>query len=424
MDNSKDNPQIDLKDCLNNLEEIKNGCLERSGSVRIDPLARRNASPMSRSHRHSSQNLAAVGQTNSPYNNVNNFQFVNSTHQKRSQSPYSINNAYLSPPPSDGHWRRTNSDSALHQSTLLSTNQTLDVNHLIGQQAFNSNNGSPRRSPAMVIDNSANVNFTNSACSNSNGNAANWDSSKDITNVADKFLLSASLPDQHHRPRSCEVPGINIYPSQDENNLESGHHHIPISSNTGSLPDLTNLHFPVPLHAIDSEEQAVLSNGVQSNMISVAPNSPYSNGPDSPFSPGSSHNSNLSPPPPCNMMGNYSSSSNQSPGRQSSPGPSPSPTSSRRRAHHNVNNLVIGNHRHQQQQQQQPLQAQSQVCYTQQHTPPQPHIPPRVPSYLSETNQQYHNRYKSPPRITVEVTQPSRLLTSFSTNKYQQPLSF
>lgn len=260
----------------------------------------------------------------------------------------------------------------------------------------NANNSSPRRSPAMLIDNSVNNVYENS--SEPNGNSNQWNM-REITDNTDKFLLSASLPDQQLRPRSCEVPGINIYPSQDENNSSDSivnHHHIPISSNTGSLPDLTNLHFPVPLHTpIDVEDQ---NSAPQNNIIKMntSPNSTYSNGSDSPFSPMSPHNSNLSPPPPCNMMGNYTSPpSNQSPRRQGSPGPSPSPTASRRRAHHNINNLVIGNHRHQAQ------SAQSQVCYSQQHSPI--HIPARAPNYLNETNQ--HCSYNSAPRITVEVTQ-------------------
>lgn len=285
-------------------------------------------------------------------------------------------------------------------------------------------NTSPRRSLAMMIDNNNqpvnNLVFTSTG-NEMNGNAANWDMScRTIANSAsDKFLLSASLPDQQLRPRSCEVPGINIYPSADENNSSdsiANHHHIPISSNTGSLPDLTNLHFPVPLNSpIDAEEQ---NGALQGNMMKMntntSPNSPYSNGSDSPFSPTSPNNSNLSPPPPCNVMGNYATQNNQSPRRQTSPGPSPSPTASRRRAHHNVNNLVIGNHRHQPHQTQvcsfpPPPQQQQQ----QQHRPI--HIPAQAPNYLNETSQQYS--YKSPPRITVEVT----LIIFFSPLLFSSP---
>uniref|UniRef100_A0A671K4Q5 CREB regulated transcription coactivator 3 n=1 Tax=Sinocyclocheilus anshuiensis TaxID=1608454 RepID=A0A671K4Q5_9TELE len=47
------------------------------------------------------------------------------------------------------------------------------------------------------------------------------------------------------RPKSCEVPGINIFPSPEQN---AGLSHYQGTLNTGgSLPDLSNLHFPSPL---------------------------------------------------------------------------------------------------------------------------------------------------------------------------------
>ncbi|KAH0625777.1 hypothetical protein JD844_034021 [Phrynosoma platyrhinos] len=55
------------------------------------------------------------------------------------------------------------------------------------------------------------------------------------------------------RPKSCEVPGINIFPSADQENTTTL---IPAAHNTGgSLPDLTNIHFPSPLPTpLDPEE--------------------------------------------------------------------------------------------------------------------------------------------------------------------------
>ncbi|MGH0157945.1 UNVERIFIED_CONTAM: hypothetical protein FKN15_034410 [Acipenser sinensis] len=47
------------------------------------------------------------------------------------------------------------------------------------------------------------------------------------------------------RPKSCEVPGINIFPSPEQHSSSAL---IPTALNTGgSLPDLTSLHFPSPL---------------------------------------------------------------------------------------------------------------------------------------------------------------------------------
>ncbi|KPM06517.1 CREB-regulated transcription coactivator-like protein [Sarcoptes scabiei] len=363
---------IDLKSALNSLQEIKN-------EVRSDHC-RRNTSPNYRSpNRNNSSYMFSSINSNRIHSVLNNgqLQSQNYSSTKRSQSPYSMvnENAYLSPPSADNLWRRTNSDSALHHSLLISetNHQNIDgLEHLIANNFNNGNqnasspqnsscNNSPGQTPSMMVDNSDTTTemiFTNSS---ENTNSINWAVSQTLNNDSEKFLLSTSLPNQQHlRPRSCEVPGINIYPIQDDQNSTelSNNHHIPISSNTGSLPDLTNLHFPVPLNVpIDGDDQTILimkMNSNHSNGHSNVNNSPYSNGPDSPYSPTSSHNSNLSPPPPCNKLNHQSINSNdhhnhrnQSPNRrQNSPGPSPSPTASRRRAHQNaINNMVIGGHR-------------------------------------------------------------------------------
>ncbi|KAJ7307305.1 hypothetical protein JRQ81_009311 [Phrynocephalus forsythii] len=67
------------------------------------------------------------------------------------------------------------------------------------------------------------------------------DENRQLLKPWDTKKLSSSSP----RPRSCEVPGIHIFPSPDQPaNLPL----IPAALNTGgSLPDLTNLHFPSPL---------------------------------------------------------------------------------------------------------------------------------------------------------------------------------
>ncbi|CAH0550144.1 unnamed protein product [Brassicogethes aeneus] len=117
-------------------------------------------------------------------------------HERRlDTSPYS-SGTFLSPPP-DTSWRRTNSDSALHQSAMQGMNS-------------DRNDSSSR----MWMGNSMNG------------------------------------PDRNDgRPKSsCEVPrvpGIHIYPSAHE----PGMIQIPIGNNTGSLPDLTNVDFSSPIHA-------------------------------------------------------------------------------------------------------------------------------------------------------------------------------
>ncbi|XP_069758516.1 CREB-regulated transcription coactivator 3 isoform X2 [Narcine bancroftii] len=168
-------------------------------------------------------------------------------------SPYG--SVYLSPPP-DTSWRRrippwdgeekppglrlisalsrTNSDSALHTSALNPSPQDAFVG---GSQAFQQQD---RR----------HVNHYNEM--DSIGEVFSFP----VPTVEDNLLkLNKPLPKQlweakkvqslSLRPKSCEVPGISIYPSPDQN---AGLSHFQGSLNTGgSLPDLTNLHFPSPL---------------------------------------------------------------------------------------------------------------------------------------------------------------------------------
>ncbi|XP_031833631.1 CREB-regulated transcription coactivator isoform X4 [Nomia melanderi] len=140
---------------------------------------------------------------------------------------------YLSPPSPD-NWRRANSDSALHQSANEACQSATTIPHRRDQHAM-SGSGSDNR-------------------------------------------------DLHHglieRPRSsCEmprVPGINIYPSSQPPGQQ-----IPIGNNTGSLPDLSNVHFPPPLHTpLDQEDHTSstpFSNGVAlENSTSTSQQDPQS----------------------------------------------------------------------------------------------------------------------------------------------------
>ncbi|XP_012054601.1 PREDICTED: CREB-regulated transcription coactivator 1 [Atta cephalotes] len=171
---------IDLKTALSNLEEMQHNAMyrsdNRSRSMGVGPMRSR---PMEKRH------------DTSPYSGV----------------------PYLSPPPPDT-WRRTNSDSALHQSANEACQSTSAIPHRRGSDAYQ-----------HAMTGSGNDNR-----------------------------------DSHHsfieRPRSsCEmprVPGINIYPSSQPPGQQ-----IPIGNNTGSLPDLSNVHFPSPLHTpLDQEDHS------------------------------------------------------------------------------------------------------------------------------------------------------------------------
>ncbi|CAH1393563.1 unnamed protein product [Nezara viridula] len=120
-------------------------------------------------------------------------------------SPYS--GSYLSPP-LDTTWRRTHSDSSLHTSSHENNSHRRGVNECHTQ----------------VND--------------------------DYESMKRSFSCNPEA-----RPRSAldmpRVPGISIYPSQQE----PGAIQIPIANNTGSLPDLSNFHIPSPLDVpIDQEE--------------------------------------------------------------------------------------------------------------------------------------------------------------------------
>ncbi|XP_032073437.1 CREB-regulated transcription coactivator 1 isoform X4 [Thamnophis elegans] len=131
---------------------------------------------------------------------------------------------YLSPP-SDTSWRRTNSDSALHQSTMAPT-QTEPFS--AGSQDMQQKRVLLLTVPGMEEDPSE---------TEKNLSKQGWDTKKTGSS----------------RPKSCEVPGINIFPSADQENTTAL---IPAAHNTGgSLPDLTNIHFPSPLPTpLDPEE--------------------------------------------------------------------------------------------------------------------------------------------------------------------------
>ncbi|XP_078211907.1 CREB-regulated transcription coactivator 2 isoform X5 [Callithrix jacchus] len=147
-------------------------------------------------------------------------------------SPYSP--AYLSPPP-ESSWRRTSSDSALHTSVMNPSPQDTY----------------PGSTPPSILP-------------SRRGGILDGEMDPKVPAIEenlldDKHLLkpwdAKKLSSSSSRPRSCEVPGINIFPSPDQ---PANVPVLPPAMNTGgSLPDLTNLHFPPPLPTpLDPEETA------------------------------------------------------------------------------------------------------------------------------------------------------------------------
>uniref|UniRef100_A0A8C5UKC9 CREB regulated transcription coactivator 1 n=1 Tax=Microcebus murinus TaxID=30608 RepID=A0A8C5UKC9_MICMU len=148
---------------------------------------------------------------------------------------------YLSPP-ADTSWRRTNSDSALHQSTMAPTQP----------ESFTGGSQDAHQKRVLLLT---------------------VPGMEETTSEADKTLSKQAWDAKKtgSRPKSCEVPGINIFPSADQ---ESTAALIPATHNTGgSLPDLTNIHFPSPLPTpLDPEEPpfpALSSSGSTGNLAAT-----------------------------------------------------------------------------------------------------------------------------------------------------------
>ncbi|KAA8589456.1 hypothetical protein FQN60_012821, partial [Etheostoma spectabile] len=150
----------------------------------------------------------------------------------RQISFYSV---YLSPPP-DTSWRRTNSDSALHQSAMNPKPQEVFAG------------GSQELQPKRVL--LLTVPGTENSESNADKDAQEqlWDGEKDDSS----------------KPNTCDVPGINIFPSPDQ---ELNPSVLPAAHNTGgSLPDLTNIQFPPPLSTpLDPEDTVAFPSLSSSN---------------------------------------------------------------------------------------------------------------------------------------------------------------
>ncbi|XP_073424679.1 CREB-regulated transcription coactivator 3 isoform X1 [Dendrobates tinctorius] len=190
-------------------------------------------------------------------------------------SPYG--SVYLSPPP-DNNWRRqhatwseekrpgfrllsalnrTNSDSALHTSASSTKPQDPFMG---GNQHAVRVPRPPQRNTSLhegEIDNFGEVfPFPN---------ALTEESILNVSKPMPKQLWEAKkAQSMASRPRSCEVPGIKVFPSSDPN---AGLSHFQGNLNTGgSLPDLTNLHFPSPLPTpLDPDETPYGSMGAENS---------------------------------------------------------------------------------------------------------------------------------------------------------------
>ncbi|KAL7405876.1 hypothetical protein ABVT39_009093 [Epinephelus coioides] len=148
---------------------------------------------------------------------------------------------------------RTNSDSALHTSTMNPNPQDpFGMNQQMGR-------GPPQRNGWHAAS-------VNEAEVDSSGNVFSFPT---LTNEENLIGVSKPLPKQlweakkvqslASRPKSCEVPGINIFPSPEQTLGLSQYQGL--LNTGGSLPDLSNLHFTSPLSTpLDPEDNGGYSN--------------------------------------------------------------------------------------------------------------------------------------------------------------------
>ncbi|CAD7679359.1 unnamed protein product [Nyctereutes procyonoides] len=118
----------------------------------------------------------------------------------------------------------TNSDSALHQSTMTPTQP----------EPFTGGSQDAHQKRVLLVT---------------------VPGMEETTSETDKNLSKQAWGTEKtgSGPKSCEVPGINIFPSADQENTTAL---IPATHNTGGpLPDLTTIYFPSPLPTpLDPEE--------------------------------------------------------------------------------------------------------------------------------------------------------------------------
>ncbi|CAL8367298.1 unnamed protein product [Boreogadus saida] len=150
---------------------------------------------------------------------------------------------YLSPPP-DTSWRRTNSDSALHQSTLAPAGQ--QAVFLGGSQELQ-----PKRVLLLPVPGPEDMKQE----ADEEGEES-WDCKKNSVS----------------RSKHCKVPGINIFPSPDQ---ERSNSLIPAPHNTGgSLPDLSNIQFlpplPTPLDGDDGGASPLATSNSMGNLAAAS----------------------------------------------------------------------------------------------------------------------------------------------------------
>ncbi|XP_078027431.1 CREB-regulated transcription coactivator 2 isoform X3 [Epinephelus lanceolatus] len=174
-------------------------------------------------------------------------------------SPY--NSAYLSPPP-DPSWRRNWSGNFPGDKSQLFRLPTTALNRTNSDSALHTSVMNPPTGDPFTTGGPTLTPQGNRRTGQSDGEGRRmfpYPVPPIEENMLDEGKLlkpwdTKKLPLLTSRPKSCEVPGINIFTSPEQPSTPA--HGVPSALNTGgSLPDLSSLHFPSPLPTpLDQDE--------------------------------------------------------------------------------------------------------------------------------------------------------------------------
>ncbi|XP_076592798.1 CREB-regulated transcription coactivator 2 isoform X3 [Chaetodon auriga] len=178
-------------------------------------------------------------------------------------SPY--NSAYLSPPP-DPSWRRNWSGNFPGDKSQLFRLPTTALNRTNSDSALHTSVMNPSTGDPFTTGGPTLTPQSSRRSGQSDGEGRRmfpYPVPPIEENVLDEGKLlkpwdTKKLPLLSSRPKSCEVPGINIFTSPEQPSTPA--HGVPSALNTGgSLPDLSSLHFPSPLPTpLDQDEPGYL----------------------------------------------------------------------------------------------------------------------------------------------------------------------
>ncbi|XP_008297208.1 CREB-regulated transcription coactivator 2 [Stegastes partitus] len=171
------------------------------------------------------------------------------------------NSAYLSPPP-DPSWRRNWSGNFPGDKSQLFRLPTTALNRTNSDSALHTSVMNPPAGDPFTTGGPTLTPQSSRHTGQSDGEARRmfpYPVPPIEENVLDEGKLlkpwdTKKLPLLSSRPKSCEVPGINIFTSPEQPSTPA--HGVPSALNTGgSLPDLSSLHFPSPLPTpLDQDE--------------------------------------------------------------------------------------------------------------------------------------------------------------------------